>query len=315
MRKLLIDIAGVRNAWIQPHISVKYWLDKAEQRLVDGPLATPGAEENPPLNGLYDVFIEHEDFVKDTRSLRVGPAGGTSGAGGFIKPGGRGLRFHASHELTLVAVSLFPEAAGEVTIRLVGKDGGEQEKTLLLEKPGQKNRVQLGFRIPPGEDYRLEAVDTEIKLFRATDPTFPYSIEHIIHIVSGSNGTQNLPLQYYFFFDWEITYAAPPLMHFSPPRNFGTVGPNDNTGTGAGGYIAAQEKGIEFEATRDLVLTAVHVYAETPGTVEVRLLDAPGNLLKAATGEVTEAKTRTRIDLHFEIAGGKIGRASCRERV
>lgn len=64
LRKLLLDVAGVRNAWIEKHAGVGYCVDLDAKALVDCP-GVPGArvEALPPLGGLYDVYVQFEEFV------------------------------------------------------------------------------------------------------------------------------------------------------------------------------------------------------------------------------------------------------------
>jgi hypothetical protein len=64
LRKLLLDVAGVRNAWIEKHHSLAYCLDHDAQALVDCPgPAAARVETLPPLGGLFDVYLQLEEFV------------------------------------------------------------------------------------------------------------------------------------------------------------------------------------------------------------------------------------------------------------
>lgn len=61
LRKVLLDVDGIRNAWIEKHERVRYCLDLDEKRLVDCP-GPPSAriESLPPLGGLFDVYVQFE---------------------------------------------------------------------------------------------------------------------------------------------------------------------------------------------------------------------------------------------------------------
>jgi len=63
LRKLLIDIEGVSNAWIEKHKSVSYCADRVSESLTECSSSAAAAET---LHGLYDVFIEHEEDIETT---------------------------------------------------------------------------------------------------------------------------------------------------------------------------------------------------------------------------------------------------------
>ena len=62
-RKLLIDVPGVKNAWLRPH-ATSLWADTVTGTLLRAapPAGTPGVVE-VPLRGLYDVRIEYMEEV------------------------------------------------------------------------------------------------------------------------------------------------------------------------------------------------------------------------------------------------------------
>lgn len=57
LRKLLIDIDGVRNAWIARHSELKFKLDVKETQL------KPNQNGDISLNGVFDVMIEYESWL------------------------------------------------------------------------------------------------------------------------------------------------------------------------------------------------------------------------------------------------------------
>ncbi|HMB91239.1 MAG TPA: hypothetical protein VKP65_10355, partial [Rhodothermales bacterium] len=118
LRKLLIDITGVRNAWIEKHKSVVYCLDEFASTLLDCP-GPPGTVANDPLNGLYDVFIEYDEAVEDTRTVLLGLQEKQAAGGGYILADGRGIQFRATWDAVLKAVSVDTDANNtEITIQL-----------------------------------------------------------------------------------------------------------------------------------------------------------------------------------------------------
>ncbi len=205
LRKLLIDVTGVRNAWIEKHEGVEYRLDRTHECLTDGPAVPPDAIA---LGGLYDVFVEYEDDVEtEPRVVHAGLPDHSAG-GAFILPGGRGIRFDVDYPLTLVAVSVVPQVAGTVRVRLEDSGGQElDEKEVELELAGEPNPVPLGFRIAPGTGYRLRAFGP-VRLFRtpAADAGYVHSVERLLDLVAGFP----TPGPYFFFYDWQLSYAVAP---------------------------------------------------------------------------------------------------------
>jgi hypothetical protein len=62
LRRLLIDVEGVRNAWIERHRGIAYNLDTARKRLTNA-----AADETIELNGLFDVYLEYEDVITEAQ--------------------------------------------------------------------------------------------------------------------------------------------------------------------------------------------------------------------------------------------------------
>ncbi|RPI26066.1 MAG: hypothetical protein EHM61_12700 [Acidobacteria bacterium] len=217
-RKLLIDVEGVQNAWVEKHTSVVYCLDRAGERLIDCEPRLSGQTKNPALQGLYDVFLQYEDWVEgEARVLKGGLPDNSVGTGETVQPQGRGIRFNAAHDLTLAAVSVYPASPGVVTVRLVDSDGREiAVRTIEVRKPGRKNRIPLGFFVPAGENYVLDTKGTSntVRLYRTTElprgrPLFPRSIKKVIELVSGAQGSEDRD-RYFFFYDWEVRLAISP---------------------------------------------------------------------------------------------------------
>jgi len=307
LRKILIDIHGVRNAWIEKHTSVAYWLNTKEEKLVNDPGPPKFVAKNPSLNGLYDVFIEYEEFVKE---LRVGLPDQTEGKGEFIQPGGRGIRFHVAHEMTLQAVHVYADRSGTVTFQLKNKKNQELCSFSMPVPGGRKKfRVPLEVRITPGEDYQfiVSATDNSgIKLYRRSDPSFPYAIEDLVYLVSGIKD-QNIQAPYFFFYDWEVSCSVPPSSQHHPGTVIESVGlPNHD---GEGGLIDALGKGINFEVYRDVLLKGVEVYPEKQGSVTVRLLDmGKGHVLEAYTQQIDVEGGPITIALSFKLRPGTLYR-------
>ncbi len=304
LRKLLIDIQGVRNAWIEQHTSVTYYLNEKDHNLVDVPGPKKFVSTNPPLNGLYDVFIEYDDSVE---GLHGGLLDDDPSPEGFIQPGGRGLRFHVSHEMVLEAVSVYPDRQGFLQVRLLDHTNQELSAEVIeISQGSQKIRIPLGWRIPPGENYRLEALAanaSSVKLYRRPDPEFPYGIDHLVSIISGVKG-EEVQRPYFFFYDWEIFSVIPHRSVAQPVTHEVVVGlPNHE---GEGGFIDPQNKGLIFEVMRDLTLESVTVYPENVGTLVIRLVNAVTEEVLSSREHIMPVATESvDVSLGFTLKPGR----------
>ncbi len=205
LRKLLIDIPGVRNAWIERHKSVVYHLDSKHERLSDD----AKHPANPPLNGLFDVFLEYEENVIDVpRVFRsIGHAGlaDNSGTGAYIAPEAKGIEFVAFADCRLLSIAVYAEEAKNVTVRLTDTAGNEIAKSAETKaQAGMATRVPLNFDLNAGKTYRLDAKGTPVKLHRITDPRYPLELASVVRLTRGNPTAR----YYYFFYDWELAYDS-----------------------------------------------------------------------------------------------------------
>ncbi|MCP4075088.1 MAG: hypothetical protein GY744_02760 [Gammaproteobacteria bacterium] len=209
LRKLLIDIRGVRNVWIEPHDAIKYYLNKAQKKLQDTS-APDAAQKIQPLNGLYDVYIEYDDFVirKESIKSQVIQTPKPLMDGSFIQPNGRGLLFDIENPLTVDSVSVYPEAAGTFNLKIV-----TEEECIVLDIPvevtraNKRNIVKINTFLSTGKNYRIEVYNAQsgLKLFRTTTTDFPYRIDNQISLTSGVflAGKQT---PFFFFYQWRVSY-------------------------------------------------------------------------------------------------------------
>ncbi len=226
LRKRLVDIRGVRNAWVAPHRSVVYGLDRTAESLV---YPASGANPLPPMNGLYDVFIEYEDFVEDHRDVKAGrpvPEVDPEEAAAYIAPQGRGQAFRVERDLTLASVTVYARPATEpadgplaATLTLEDADGTPLE-TVQAEIPWPPAAsetdtasfvqvcIPLGIPLTAGRTYRLTASSPEMHLLREPEGGYPYAVDGVLAITSGVQGGRELA-PYYFFYDWTLRYAIP----------------------------------------------------------------------------------------------------------
>lgn len=226
LRKRLVDIRGVRNAWVAPHRSIEYGLDRAAERLVN--TSGPSVDRLPPMNGLYDVFIEYEDFVEDHRDTKAGrpvPEVDPAEAGAYINLQGRGLAFRVERDLTLESVTVYARPADDtaegplaVTFTLEDETATAIE-TIEVEIPRPSERdeepgppfvracVPLSIPLESNTAYRLTATSSDALLLRDPDGGYPYSADDVLVIESGIHGGAVLS-PYYFFYDWTVRYVV-----------------------------------------------------------------------------------------------------------
>lgn len=300
LRKVLIDIEGVRNAWVELHRSIVYGLDRKNEQLLP---AENAPETLAPLNGLYDVYIEYEDYIRPQRLVGVGMSEPDLGSDSPMDAEDHGILFDVLYPLTLVTVDLYPQQAGEVIIWLMDEyDERLYEKRVVLTKAHEKNTVSLDFSIPAGSDYRLLVVASATQLVRTAANPFPFERENLILLKSGvREKTPKTP--YYFFYNWQVSYAIQPGRAVAETKT-AVVGLLDNS-VGAGGYILPAKRGLDFYLERNAVLEAVQVYTETTGTVTINLLDEEGEILDSVSVENSVAGSASRIVLGFALSAGK----------
>ena len=315
LRKLLIDIAGIRNAWISKHVSVKHCLDRPNGLLVE----CPDDPDAVPVNGLYDVYVDFDEFVEESRARAAGIPKRPDSGGRFLSPGNRGIVFNTEYALTLESVSVYAASGGTIKVALQDRDGrtiARATGTVPAQHPAlDPARVALGFDVPAGEGHRLVATGgtARIHCLRANElvDAFPFSSEGLIHLVGGVQNGVPRP-DYNCFYDWIVSFSVPPLASFRPPVRSLEAGLEEDQSTG--GFIVAPGKGLELTAARDLTVKSFTVHAERAGSIRIELLDITGGSVtpvSSTPASVTEGASR--IDLSgtglerrgLELKGGR----------
>jgi hypothetical protein len=211
LRRLLIDIPGVRNAWIDRHRGLTYNLDEGRNRLTAN--ASPHSIE---LNGLFDVYLEYDEFVVAAdRSFRTRTRAGLAAPGtdgGYIAAGHEGVEFLAIEDALLVSVAVLVEAAGLVVVRLTAR-GREVARTQVEVADVQAAvRIPLDFALDAGTTYRLDATGTAVNMHRTRQVTYPLGAPSDgVQIVRGYAGGSTPDAgrnAYYFFYDWEVAHDS-----------------------------------------------------------------------------------------------------------
>lgn len=287
LRKWLIDIDGVRNAWISKHNSVQYCLDRLNAKLKDectSGISTQNLLE--PLNGLYDILLEYEDYVEeDDRIAHLGILEEDTSsflATDFITPGTEGIQFTVYYPVSLYAVSVYPNATNlgntdNLQIQLSERDEtgtfsiiSTHLFTLEAGIEEQKTQIRLNLDLEAGKTYLLTANNSTVQLHRRESTSlavsdFPFHLFGVIDLTNGYDGSPNG--NYYFFYDWEINYTVSPVEQEKNQDTkpiFGQVGLVDHT-TFSNSLLQPNNQGLAFDVFCPLTLQSVDVYLEGTG--------------------------------------------------
>jgi hypothetical protein len=220
LRRLLIDIGGVRNAWIERHRGVTYALDVRHDTLT-----ATSTGESIELNGLFNVYLEYEDFVMESdpsyRTRTVVGLVGQAGDGDYVSGFHKGLEFEALEDALLESVTVYADAAGTVTIDLLhrGEQVGHAAATIDATHVRTPVVVPLNFPLKAGLLYRMDGTGTTgVKLYRTKQATYPMlapappaGTAGPVRILRGyapgptfESGRQS----YYFFYNWQVAHDS-----------------------------------------------------------------------------------------------------------
>ncbi len=215
LRRLLIDIPGVRNAWVERHHDITYGLDAAGHTLIED--FSGGKEKRIELNGLFNVYLEYEDFVSDVAPLyrtrtAVGLPDQQGDGGEYVDTLNLGLEFEAREDARLESVTVYPDAAGTVVVRLMagGQELARKEEPVTAARTAKI--ITLGFELKAGRIYRLDGSDSTVKLHRKKEAAYPMPQGGgPVRILRGDaagpkpdSGRQS----YYFFYNWQVTHDS-----------------------------------------------------------------------------------------------------------
>jgi len=209
LAKLLVDVPGVRNAWVEANREQKVCLDKTAKALVH---CGESGKEPQVLNGLYNVYLEFEDSVRDSSAPHhAGLNKRLPRFGGYTDVGEAGIRFDCERALRLESVSVYAESAGDLVIRLRNRRGRVlQTVETFISRANRKIRIDLDFEVPAGTGYKLDAQGSSVRLFMnppvAGRIAFPMQLPGLINLRNSFNDTSSASDTYYFFYDWVISY-------------------------------------------------------------------------------------------------------------
>lgn len=282
LRKMLIDITGVRNAWVSKNKEIQYCLDKNAAKLKDK-CTKQNDEKLAPLNGLFDILIETDDDVRDQPRINYVGKKDNSGPGDYEDCGLKGINFKVLYPFELLSVSVIAKDAGNITVRLLKKDksGVYQEISAIsknIDSADEKIEISNGFQLTKG-DYRLDANGTIPWLFANDGHDYSKVYPNLLNLNGGFDGAVE-DLKYYFFYDWKVSYKVMPTdkekldigelyQAIAGLQEFDTGGP--------GAFILPNNKGLKFNVYGKTFLKSVKIFPENSGLVQLTILDFAGN--------------------------------------
>lgn len=294
LRKLLIDITGVRNAWVSKNTETSYCLDKAEQLLKDS--CTKNTDEQlAPLNGLYDVLIQTEDNITDEPRLSYAAKKDNSGDGGYVAAGTKGIEFKVLYPFTLESVHVYAQNPGIANVRLLRRNESGVYQTVKsvsrdIPNADEKTEITTAFILDPGE-YRLDANGSATSLFSNNSYDYSKVFPNLLHLQNGYSGSAK-NARYYFFYDWKISLLVSPFAKelLDSGELFEAIGGLSEKDTGiSGGFILPGGKGLQFNVYATLYLNTITVFPQTSGTIQVTISNGSGNTIYSQTFEVEAA--------------------------
>lgn len=112
--------------------------------------------------------------------------------------------FNVLQALTINSVVVYPSAAQNVTIRILGSDGSTvvAQKTFIGVGPGAQT-LALNFNIPVGNGYFMDAVGTTGSLSYGGAFAYPSSIAGIISL-TGQSPAWTAGDRYNYIFNWNV---------------------------------------------------------------------------------------------------------------
>ncbi len=296
LRKLLIDIRGVRNAFVHPVDTPGYGPNDK------GCLSDTPASGAFSLKGLFEVCLEFEENVLE---LRTGPADLSAlqpGQGNFITPEGQGIRFRPQRNLWLKSVAMYPANPGNITLKLTGP-GGEVLHTWNRNLPleNEKNIVSLGALITfdPKHENNVFTLSVEGQegcpwLFAHHEPHFPIQLPGYVSLLGGDPEADTN----YFFYDWE--WDTPPYDTLQEVWHKGRVGEPDYS-TYPSDYVKPEGHSMVFDVETELTLDAVYIFVNKKGNVAISLLDESDKEIYRHELVVNDTLCKLKVPLCWEI--------------
>jgi uncharacterized repeat protein (TIGR01451 family)/MYXO-CTERM domain-containing protein len=168
------------------------------------PLATGDTFTTPSVSAPTTFYVQRALGMLENLGAVDALIGSVSGFDNFDF----GLVFDVTAPtVVLQQVYVYPVSTGDVTINLLdSNDVVLQSATVTVAAVNQKTPIPLGFTIPQGTGYQLNAAGSTVtQLFRNSNGAmYPYTGTGVT--ITGT--INNLTAFYYYFYDWEVQSAS-----------------------------------------------------------------------------------------------------------
>jgi uncharacterized repeat protein (TIGR01451 family) len=155
-----------------------------------------------PASGT-SFWVERDGLSED-----IGPVDNTFGGGASYTAFQDGLVFDATGAFILDTVTVYPTAAGDVVVNLKDSSGTLIATATVSVAGTGATVLPLGFIVPIGTDYTLDAIGTTTTgLYRnSAGASYPYASPSGNVSITGTINA--LASFYYFFYDWGISVGG-----------------------------------------------------------------------------------------------------------
>ncbi|WP_051312878.1 glycosyl hydrolase family 8 [Sporocytophaga myxococcoides] len=222
-------------------------------------LATGNTFTTPSISSTTTYYVQ--DASGGGTKGNVGPANNSIGTIWDGNDYAYKLKFDALSAFTLNSVTVYPNAAGTLTVRVLKSDKTTvlASKSFTLSGPGGSQVLDLGFSIPQGTDYYMDGqVTGGAKLnINGGGATYPYTLSGVVSI-KGTDPDWIVGQGWYlYYYNWSVSVgngcARLPVVATinasctsTPPTQPQVSGP-DNIGQGANGtYTVTQVQGVTY---------------------------------------------------------------------
>ncbi|MEZ4827088.1 MAG: hypothetical protein R3C61_12550 [Bacteroidia bacterium] len=287
LRKMLVDIEGVRNAWVEKYTETE-------------------------LRGLFEVFLEFEEYVEE---LKIGLEDrdnclGEKLKGKYEAPHVGEMRITVTRDMLLRQMSVYPQSPGTVVVRLRNASG-EILQTVSMEVVESKVKTPVAINwvlVPlPDEDenyYILDAEGSTTHLYMniaGNRADCLAEVEGLAEIVLPGKLDSPEKQNYYYFYDLIFDFPEPGSAPDYPAK--AVVGLSDYDKRNLEGeYADTAGKSIVFDVERALTLDAVYIYGSKKGKVSVEIKNMAGEVVCCEEVTLKGEDRRTRVALGCQLS-------------
>lgn len=270
---VMIPVAGTADLTATGVGSDFYWYDQA----TGGSSIGSGANFTTPVVNSTTSF-----YVEEVQTYGGGISYGaktdwTAAGGAYHQSNGFYLLFDVLENMTLKSVKVYTDPNGSAADRTVYIEdaNGNTIHSQTFNIPAGESRIDFtNWDFTPGTDYHFRVVENNNGFWRdnsASGVNFPYDVAGLATITGANTGAQTY---YYYYFDWEVEAEAIQCVsdRTEVVVSIGTVGVEDG-----------ELVNVEVYPNPAHNYLTVKVPAEVEGSIDLRLMDATGSLVRTQT--------------------------------